>query len=47
MRIQWDHLGAVGGTSSWAEDTVDMEHKRADKGPALGTHTVAEVDLRD
>lgn len=47
MLAQGDLLGAVGNTSSWVEDTVDTVDKHADKVPALGTHTVGVVDLRD
>jgi hypothetical protein len=48
MLVREDLLGAVGDTSSWAEDTVGMVDKHADKGRASGTHTVvAGVDQRD
>ncbi len=47
MLAQGDLLGAVGNTSSWVEDTVGTVDKHADKDPALGTHTVGVVDLRD
>ena len=45
MSIQGVLLGAAGDTASWAEDTVGMVDKHADKGPAC-THTVVEVDQR-